>query len=128
LLKDDACDCVMFSVAQRNKGRSDTALRREFLCRTRKDEKWLAACFFSNVDIAPAHCFADAGAECFGDGFLRGKTRGQMARGKFHRHRILDFSLSKNAIKKSIAKPIDGMLNARAFNKIDTDAEYAHPE
>src|SRR5438477_11743327 len=105
-VKHDAGDGVMFSVAQRNEGRSDTALRRKFLRRTREDEKWLAAWFFSNIDVAPAHGLANAGAECFGDSFFRGKTRGKMARREFHRHRILDFALSKNTIKKSVTKPI----------------------
>src|SRR5260370_28221227 len=96
----------MFSVAQGNKGRSDTALRCKFLRRTRKDEKWLATWFFSNVDVAPAHGLANAGAECFGDGFFRGKTRSEMPRWEFHRHRIFNLTIGKDAVQKPIAKAI----------------------
>src|SRR5438874_284382 len=126
-VKHDAGDGVMFSVAQRNEGRSDTALRRKFLRRTRKDEKWLAAWFFSNVDVAPAHGLANASAECFGDSFFCGKTRSQMSRREFHRHRILNLTIGKDAVQKTIAKPIHGPLNSRAFHKIDADSKHVHP-
>src|SRR5438105_2261391 len=126
-VKHDAGDGVMFSVAQRNEGRSDTALRRKFLRRTREDEKWLAAWFFSNVDVAPAHGLANAGTECLGDSFFRGKTRGEMARGKFHRHRIFNLTIGKDAAQKPIAEAIHRTLNSRAFHKIDADSKHVHP-
>src|SRR5260370_15181952 len=103
----------MFSMAERNKSRSDTALRGKFLRRTRKNEKWLAAWFFSNLDVAPPHCLANASAECFGYGFFRGKTRAERARREFHRPRVFDFALSVNTMETSIAPPIAATLNPR---------------
>lgn len=85
-VKHDASDGVMLGVAEGDESRSDAAVCREFLRRSRKDEKRLAARFFLNVDVAPAHGLANSGAECFGNRFFRGKTRGEMARWKFHRH------------------------------------------
>src|SRR5438876_9060487 len=64
-LKNDASDCVMFGMAESDESRSYAAFRSELLRGTGKDEKRLAALFFANVDVAPAHCFANAGAKRF---------------------------------------------------------------
>jgi RNA-binding protein YhbY len=50
-----------------------------------------------------------------------------MARRKFHRHRVFDFTIGKNTVEKSIAEPVDGALNSRAFHKIDAYAKHTHP-
>jgi hypothetical protein len=51
-----------------------------------------------------------------------------MARRKFHRHRIFDLTIRKNAMQKAISKSVNGTLNASALNKIDTNTDYAHME
>ncbi len=51
-----------------------------------------------------------------------------MARWKFHRHGIRDLAVGENTMKKSITKPINGMLNASALDKINTDADDTHLE
>jgi hypothetical protein len=49
-----------------------------------------------------------------------------MTRRKFHRHRIFDFALGKNAAQEFFAEAIKRPLNARAFHQIDADADHAH--
>jgi len=49
-----------------------------------------------------------------------------MARGIFHRHRILNFAVGENAVKKFIAESLERTIDARALNQIDTDAEHTH--
>src|SRR2546430_17568629 len=49
-----------------------------------------------------------------------------MARREFHRHRIINLTVCKNAMQKAISKSVNGTLNARALYKIDTDSNYAH--
>ena len=49
-----------------------------------------------------------------------------MARRIFHRHRIFNLTIRKHPVQKTISKAIDGMLNASAFDKIDTDAQDTH--
>jgi 2-polyprenyl-6-methoxyphenol hydroxylase-like FAD-dependent oxidoreductase len=75
---------VLLGMAESNESRRDTTLCREFLRRSRKDEERLAAWSFTDVDVAPADCFADSSAECFRDSFLRCEARSQMARWEFH--------------------------------------------
>src|SRR5438552_10489841 len=115
----------MLGVAEGDQRGNHAALGRELLRWTGKDQKRFAVWFLANVDVAPTHRFADAGAESFGNRFLRRKTRGQMTRGKFHRHGIFNFAFGEDAMKKAIAEATARMLNARAFDKIDTNAEYA---
>jgi hypothetical protein len=118
----------MLGVAERNERRTHTALRGKFLRRPAKDEKRFATWLFANIDVAPAHCFADSGPECFRNSFFRCEARSQMARWKFHRYGIRDLAVCENTMKKSITKPINGMLNASALDKIDTDADDTHLE
>src|SRR5213596_932374 len=51
-----------------------------------------------------------------------------MARREFHRHRIFDLTVRKDAMKKTVSKSINGTLNARALYKIDTYTDHAHLE
>jgi hypothetical protein len=51
-----------------------------------------------------------------------------MPRLEFHRRRILNLAIGKNSVEKTIAKSIDGPLNAGALDKIDTSTNHAHPE
>src|SRR6266480_2566196 len=118
----------MFSMAESHESRSHTARYREFMRWTRKDEKRFAARFFADVDVTPAHCLSDAGAECLRDCFFRCEARSQMSRREFHRHGICDLAVRENTMKKSITKPINGMLNASALDKINTDADNTHLE
>src|SRR5712692_4039114 len=97
---------VMFGVAKRDQRGNHAALRRELLRGSGKDEERFASWFFSDVDVAPAHRLADAGAEGFGHRLFSGKTRGQMTPGKFHRHAIFNFAFGEDAMKKAIAEAI----------------------
>jgi hypothetical protein len=116
----------MFGVAESDESRSYAAFRSKCLRRPRKDEKRFAAFFFSNVDVAPAHGLADPGAERFCHRFFSSETSSQMARRKFHRHRIFNFTLGKNAMQKTISKSVNRTLNARALDKIDANTDHAH--
>ena len=51
-----------------------------------------------------------------------------MPRREFHRHRIFNLAIRKDAMKKTVSKSIDGTLNARALYKIDTYTDHAHLE
>src|SRR6478736_5025607 len=55
-LENDAGDRVMLGMAERDQSRSYAAFPGELLRGPRKDKKRFAALFFSNVDVAPAHC------------------------------------------------------------------------
>ncbi len=116
----------MLSMTECDKRGSDAALCSKLLRRSRKNQKRLTARSFSDIDVAPTHRFADASAKRFRNSFLCRETHSQMSRWKFHRHRILNFTVGKNTMEKSIAEPIDGTLNASAFHKIDTDTNDAH--
>src|SRR5205823_5021498 len=89
-------------------------------------DEWFAAFFLAHVEIAPAHRFSDAGPECFGERFLRREARREMAGRKFHRLRISDFTSSENAPQKTVAKPLDRILNPVAIDQVDPDADDAH--
>ena len=116
----------MFGVTESDQGRSDAALYGKLLRGSRKNQKRFATLFFPNVDIAPAHRLANPGTERFCHRFLACETRSQMTRREFHRHRIFDLAIGKNAVQKAISESIDGMLNAHAFDQIDTDAQDTH--
>ena len=66
-------------------------------------------------------------AAVFRNGFFRGETRGQMARRKFHGCRILNFAFRENAMKETVAKAIERMLNPRALDQINPNANNTHP-
>jgi len=116
----------MIGVTERNQGGSYAAFRGEFPGWPGENKEGFAAWFLADIDVAPAHCLTNAGAECLRNSFFAGETRGQMARRKFHRHRILDLALGKNAMKKAFAETVKRMLNARTFDQIDADADDAH--
>jgi hypothetical protein len=116
----------MIGVAERDERGSHAAFCCQFLRGAGKHKEWFSTWFFADVDVAPAHRFANAGTECFGDGFFPSETRGQMARRKFHRHRILNFAIGENAMKKAFAEAVDRVLDARAFHQVNTNAEHTH--
>lgn len=117
----------MFCMAKANERRSAAAALEELLSLAGENEVGLAARFFAHIDLAPAHGFANARAEGFGDSFLGGEARGQMPGRKFHRHRVFDLALRENAMQESFAKTIERMLNAGAFDQVHPDAYNAHP-
>jgi hypothetical protein len=125
-LENDAGDCVMFGMAESDERRSYASLCRKCFRGPRENEKRFAALFFSDVDVAPTHCLANACAERFCNRFLSRKTRSKMARGEFHRHGIFNLTIRKNAVQKTVSESVNGTLNARALDKIDTDSNYAH--
>ena len=116
----------MLCMAESDERRRYAAFCRELMRRSRKNEKRLTALFFLNIDVAPTHCFANASTECFRHSFLSRKTRSQMARRKFHRHRIFNLTLGKNAMQKTISKSVNRTLNARTLDKIDANTDHAH--
>src|SRR5262249_5414671 len=119
-------DCVVFGVAESDERRSHTSFCGKSISRPRQDQKWFATLFFTNIDVAPAHCFADPGAERFCHCLLARETRSQMALWEFHRHRIFNLTVCENATQKAISKSLDGMLDAGPFDTIDANANYAH--
>ena len=119
---------MMLGMAKRHERSRDSPLCYEFASSSRENEKRFAAGLFLDVDVAPTHRLADTGAECLRDSFFGRKTRSKMARWKFHRHRIFNLAVGKNAVEKTIAKSIDGPLNTRALDQIDTSTDNAHLE
>src|SRR5260370_26256634 len=97
----------MLSVAERDEGRRDAALCSKLLRRSRKNQKWFASRSFLDVDVAPTHRFANAGAERFRHSLFCRETRSQMASRKFHRHRIFDLAVRENPMQKTISEPIN---------------------
>src|SRR4029077_6148144 len=79
-----------------------------------------------HVDIAPAHCFADASAECFRDRFLRCEPGREMARWKFHRDAISNLALGENPLHETFAKTIERVLDALDLDHVHANAEHAH--
>jgi hypothetical protein len=127
-VQDHASHGVIIGVAEGDECGRYAAFPGQFLRGAGKDKKWFSTWFFADVDVTPAHRFADAGAECFGYRFLSGEARGQMSRRKFHRHGIFDFLVGENAMKKAFAETIERMLYAGDFDKINADAEHTHLE
>src|SRR6266852_852701 len=125
-VQDHASHRVMRGVTECDQRGSHAAMLRQVLRRSVENEKWFAAWFLANVDVAPTHRLADTGAERFGYGFFRGEARSQMSRRKFQRQRVLDLALRENAREKFFAEEIERMLDARAFDQIDANAEQAH--
>src|SRR5579884_3938355 len=117
---------VVLGVAQSNKRSGNTTLRGKLFRWPGKNNKWFAARFFLNVDVAPAHRFADARAERLGNRLFRRKARSEMARRKFHGHRVCDLAFGKDALEKTIAKTLQRALNARTLNKVNACANHAH--
>src|SRR5215471_20244446 len=116
----------MFRVTERDERRSDAAFRGETFGRPRKNEKRFAALFLADIDIAPAHRFADPGAESFCHCFFAGETRSQMSFREFHRHRIFDFTICEDAMQESLSESLDRMLDARTFDHINAYTDHAH--
>jgi hypothetical protein len=116
----------MLGVTECDQGRCDTAFCSKLLRWSRKNQKRFSARFFLDIDVAPTHRFADAGAERLGDSLFGRKTRCQVTRWEFHGHRILNFAIGKNALEKTITKSINRSLNARALDKIDASTNHAH--
>lgn len=54
---------VLIGVAQRDQRILNSTLLNELLCAAGQNEIRFAACFFSHVNVAPPHRFADSGAE-----------------------------------------------------------------
>ena len=52
--------------------------------------------------------------------------RSQMARRKFHCHRVFNLTICENPVQKTVSESINGMLNARALDKIDTNTDHTH--
>src|SRR6266567_465188 len=106
-VKHNAGHGVTFGMAESYKGAGYTPFCGKLLRWSRKYEKRFAAWLFANIDVAPAHCFANPGAECFRNGFFRRKPRSQVACREFHRHRIFNLAVGENTVKKAITKTLD---------------------
>src|SRR5882724_12134816 len=117
---------MMLGMAKRDECGSDSASCREVLSRPGQNKEWFAARLFLDVDVAPTHCFADAGAECLGNSLFCRETRSQMASREFHRHRVFNLAVGENTLEKTIAKSIDRSLDPRALDKIDASTDHAH--
>ncbi len=80
-----------------------------------------------DIDVAPAHRFADAGAERLRDRLFRGEARSEMARGKFHRLAISDLALREDAVEEALTETFERMLDPRRLDHVDANSEDAHP-
>ncbi len=92
-----------------------------------QDDEWLAAFSLLHVEIAPPHRLSDPGPEGFRKRFLGRKARREMARGKFHRVGISDLALGEDAVQKTVAETLDRILDPRAIDQVDTNADDSHP-
>jgi hypothetical protein len=127
-LQNYARNCIILRVAESDERGSDSPSCGKSISRSRKNQKWFAAFFSTNVDVAPAHCLAYPGAERFGSRLLTGESRSQMTLRKFHRHRIFNFTICENAPQKAVSELLYGMLDAPALDNIHADTNYAHLE
>lgn len=116
----------MFRVAESDERRGYAPFCGKSFRGSGKNQKRFTVFFFLNVDITEAHGFAYAGAESFCNRLLAREPRSQMTLRKFHRHRICNFTIGENSVKETISESLDGMLDARAFDNIDADAENTH--
>src|SRR5262245_8789950 len=113
-------------MAEGDKRRCDAPLCRESFGRPQKNEERFATLLLAYIDVAPAHGFADPGAEGFCHRLFARETRSQMALREFHRHRILDFTVCEDAMQETLSESLDRTLDARAFDHINADTDYTH--
>src|SRR5687767_13831860 len=64
----------------------------------------------------------DAGAERLGEGFLGGKTLGEVRRGFLVHRESLQFALAQDAPRKPLAKARERLLDARDLHHVRADA------
>src|SRR5437763_14305305 len=121
---DDHRHGMMLGMTQTDPGGFHRALFSEGLGSFMKDQERLAAFFFVHVDIAPAHCFADASAECFRDRFFRREPGREMARWKFHREAISKLALGETPLHETLAKTIERVLNAHHLDHLPATREH----
>src|SRR5262245_48101695 len=116
----------MLGMAKRDERSGDAASRSEFFGRPGENKEWFTARLFLDVDVTPSHRFADSGAECFRNSLFRRETRSQVTGREFHRHRVFNLAIGKNAMKKTVAESVNGPLDAPALDKIDTGTDHTH--
>jgi hypothetical protein len=127
LFERDHRDGVRVCVTEADPDGTNISVVRQISRTAAEHDERLAAWFFVHIDIAPAHCFTDAGPESFRYSLFRGKTRRKMARRIFHRLAVGDLACGKNAMEKTLTKTFQRTLNPLRFHHIDTDSEDAHP-
>src|SRR5215469_5836778 len=117
--QNDGRHRVMLSVTECDQRRGDAPLCSKLQRWTAQNQKWFAARFFLDVDVAPTHRLADASPECLRNSLFCRETRSQMTSRELHRHGVFNLAVCKNASEKTIAKSIDGSLNAVTLDKIN---------
>ena len=79
-----------------------------------------------DLDVAPQHASRVAGAECLHRGFLRCKASGEMNRRVAAAHAVRHFGLGENAVRKTLAVPLDGGGDARDVRCVEPDSDDVH--
>ncbi len=90
-----------------------------FGCAAMKEKRGPAAAKMCHLNLAPAYAACDAGSEGLGSCLLGGEARCQAFRAVFLTHAIGDFARRKDAIEKTIAESIHGILYPRDFGQIN---------
>ena len=79
-----------------------------------------------HLDVAPQHASRVTGAECLHRRLFRGKASGEMNGRVVAAHAVRHFGLGKNAIRKTLAVPLDGGGNARDVRCVEPDSDDVH--
>jgi len=103
-----------------------TARLRQCRAFAMQDDVRRAAGVPANLHVQPAQFVADAGAERFGDGFLRGKPRGEMEFRELHAPAIRDFAGQKTTVEKPVAKLLQRLPDASSLNNVQSRAGNVH--
>src|SRR5947207_622238 len=74
---------------------------------------------FADFDVAPTELLADAGAEGFRDGFLRGKPCREVQLRIFHAPAISDLVRQKTPVDEPLAKFFQRVANARGLHDVN---------
>src|SRR6185312_1380285 len=103
-LQNNAGHRMMVGVTESDQRVAHAARFCQIFGRSRENEKRFATWLLLNVDISPAHGFADTGAKGLRNRLFGRKSRCQMSSRKFHRHGVGDFPFGEDAAKETVAE------------------------
>jgi hypothetical protein len=93
-----------------------------------EDDVGFARLFAADADFAEGHLAAEAGAEGFGDGFLRGEAGGVIRVRVAHGGAVGDLFGGEDALEEGFAVAQDGGAEARGLHDVGAEAEEGHGE
>lgn len=94
-----------------------------FSCSAMKAKAGASARLAHYLDFKPVHAAADAGAKCFGARLFGSKTSSQALGSIAFAHAVGLFRGGKDPIEKALSEALEGLLDARNFNKINAAAD-----